>query len=413
MNPRNSKRIKKNWAIRTSNFSEFQKTWKEKAPRSHIGRRNFDKIPLNPLPNPNSMNIQKNKLLISLFALLISCFFLGSAAWAEPVSSVDKFFRSGGVLTTPETYPTIETARQLLLAQERAEVNLFAHTRRLTPTDDQPVVRMNRDTYYSFAVVDVSKGATVTLPPVPEGKYISVQPVTEDHRIQPMSYGSGTYQLATHLGSHLYLIVRLDSTLSQEEANALQDAMVIDAASAEPFLAEPVDKDAFETVERSLREKLAELATADPGNVAKGMFTAPTDDSRGLYTFDKYTVGAAVGWGGAQLRDNLYESSPDYPAKGCYEATFEDPDNGAFWSFTIYDKKGFMFNDVAHMSSDIASPNADGTFTVRFGCGTNAANNVSITNDTGVFNFVVRHYIPSERVRDEGYRLAPLISKVE
>jgi len=384
MNPRNSKRIKKNWAIRTSNFSEFQKTWKEKAPRSHIGRRNFDKIPLNPLPNPNSMNIQKNKLLISLFALLISCFFLGSAAWAEPVSSVDKFFRSGGVLTTPETYPTIETARQLLLAQERAEVNLFAHTRRLTPTDDQPVVRMNRDTYYSFAVVDVSKGATVTLPPVPEGKYISVQPVTEDHRIQPMSYGSGTYQLATHLGSHLYLIVRLDSTLSQEEANALQDAMVIDAASAEPFLAEPVDKDAFETVERSLREKLAELATADPGNVAKGMFTAPTDDSRGLYTFDKYTVGAAVGWGGAQLRDNLYESSPDYPAKGCYEATFEDPDNGAFWSFTIYDKKGFMFNDVAHMSSDIASPNADGTFTVRFGCGTNAANNVPITNDTGV-----------------------------
>lgn len=413
MNPRNSKRIKKNWAIRTSNFSEFQKTWKEKAPRSHIGRRNFDKIPLNPLPNPNSMNIQKNKLLISLFALLISCFFLGSAAWAEPVSSVDKFFRSGGVLTTPETYPTIETARQLLLAQERAEVNLFAHTRRLTPTDDQPVVRMNRDTYYSFAVVDVSKGATVTLPPVPEGKYISVQPVTEDHRIQPMSYGSGTYQLATHLGSHLYLIVRLDSTLSQEEANALQDAMVIDAASAEPFLAEPVDKDAFETVERSLREKLAELATADPGNVAKGMFTAPTDDSRGLYTFDKYTVGAAVGWGGAQLRDNLYESSPDYPAKGCYEATFEDPDNGAFWSFTIYDKRGFMFNDVAHMSSDIASPNADGTFTVRFGCGTNAANNVPITNDTGVFNFVVRHYIPSERVRDEGYRLAPLISKVE
>lgn len=413
MNPRNSKRIKKNWAIRTSNFSEFQKTWKEKAPRSHIGRRNFDKIPLNPLPNPNSMNIQKNKLLISLFALLISCFFLGSAAWAEPVSSVDKFFRSGGVLTTPETYPTIETARQLLLAQERAEVNLFAHTRKLTPTDDQPVVRMNRDTYYSFAVVDVSKGATVTLPPVPEGKYISVQPVTEDHRIQPMSYGSGTYQLATHLGSHLYLIVRLDSTLSQEEANALQDAMVIDAASAEPFLAEPVDKDAFETVERSLREKLAELATADPGNVAKGMFTAPTDDSRGLYTFDKYTVGAAVGWGGAQLRDNLYESSPDYPAKGCYEATFEDPDNGAFWSFTIYDKKGFMFNDVAHMSSDIASPNTDGTYTVRFGCGTNAANNVPITNDTGVFNFVVRHYIPSERVRDEGYRLAPLISKVE
>ena len=365
----------------------------------------WERLQSKSLLNSNNMKIQKNKLPLLSFTLLAGNFLLGSTAWAEPVSSVDKFFRSGGVVTTPETYPTIETARQLLLAQKRAKVNLFAHTRKLTPTDDQPIVRMNRDTYYSFVVVDVSKGATITLPPVPEGKYISVQPVTEDHRIQPMSYGSGTYHLATHFGSHLYLIVRLDSTLSQEEANALQDAMVIDAASAEPFLAEPVDKDAF--------EKLVELVTADPGNVARGMFTAPTDDSRGLYTFDKYTVGAAAGWGGAQLRDNLYESSPDYPAKGCYEATFEDPGNGAFWSFTIYDKRGFMFNDVAHMSSDIASPNTDGTYTVRFVCGDNAANNVPIANETGVFNFVVRHYIPSERVRDKGYRLAPLISQVE
>ena len=71
-----------------------------------------------------------------------------------------------------------------------------------------------------------------------------------------------------------------------------------------------------------------------------------------------------------------------------------------------------MFNDVAHMSSDIASPTTDGTYTVRFGCWENAVNNVPITNDTGVFTFVVRPYIPSERVRAEGYRLAPLLSTV-
>jgi len=329
------------------------------------------------------------------------------------VSTVDEFFQPGGMVTTPETYPTIETSRQLLMAQARAKVNTFAHTRKLTRTDDQPVVRMNRDTYYSFAVVDVSKGASITLPAVPEGKYISVQPVTEDHRIQPMSYGSGTYQLATHYGKHLYLIVRLDSTLSEEEANALQDAFAIDAGSAESFRAEPVDKETFVAVENSLRQKLGELVATYGGNVNEGMFTAPTDDSRGLYDFDKYTVGAAVGWGGAQFKDNIYESSPDYPAEGCYEASFEDPGNGAFWSFTIYNRNGFMFDDVAHMSSDIASPNADGTYTVHFGCGNDAVNNVPILNDTGVFNFVVRHYIPSDRVRNEGYRLAPMMSKVE
>ena len=356
----------------------------------------------------------KRRFLVpqSIGVLLLSSFFV-SPVLADSVSTVDEFFQSGGMETTAENYPTVETSRQLLMAQARAKVNHFAHTRKLTRTDDQPVVRMNRDTYYSFAVVDVSKGATITLPAVPEGKYISVQPVTEDHRIQPMSYGSGTYQLATHYGKHLYLIVRLDSTFSEEEANALQDAMVIDAGSAEPFRAEPVDKETFVAVENSLRQKLGELLASYGANVNEGMFTAATDDSRGLYTFDKYTVGAAVGWGGAQYKDNIYESSPDYPAKGCYEATFEDPDNGAFWSFTVYNRDGFMFDDVAHMSSNTASANSDGSYTIHFGCGADALNNLPIQNDTGVFNFVVRHYIPSERVRNDGYRLAPFIKKVD
>jgi len=65
------------------------------------------------------------------------------------------------------------------------------------------------------------------------------------------------------------------------------------------------------------------------------------------------------------------------------------------------------------MSSNTASPNSDGTYTIHFGCGADALNNLPIENDTGVFNFIVRHYIPSERVRNDGYRLAPLISKVE
>ena len=189
--------------------------------------------------------------------------------------------------------------------------------------------------------------------------------------------------------------------------------MAINAGSAQPFAAEPVNRESFDAVEQSLRAKLSELVATFGGDAVYGMFTAPTDDSRGLYDFDKYTVGAAIGWGGAQLGDNLYESSPNYPAEGCYSATFDDPDNGAFWSFTVYDQNGFMFDDVAHMSSDIATANADGTYTVNMGCGADAENNLPISNDTGVFNFVVRHYIPSERVKFGGYRLMPLIQRVK
>jgi hypothetical protein len=358
-------------------------------------------------PVPSTRRITLKPLAITMF--------LGVSAptLAEPVTSVADFFQPGGMTATPENYPTLETSRQLLIAQGRAAVNQIAHNRKLTPTDDQPVVRMNRDTFYSFAVVDVSAGASITIPSVPEGKYVSVQPVTMDHRIQPMSYGSGTFELATHYGTHMYLVIRLDSTLSEAEANAIQDGMVINAASAQPFSAEPVNKESFDAVELLLRQKLPDLVKTYGPDMVNGMFTAPTDDSRGLYDFDKYTVGAAVGWGGAQLADNLYESSPNFPAQGCYSATFEDPGNGAFWSFTVYDENGFMFDDVAHMSSDIATANEDGTYTVSMGCGADALNNLPITNDTGVFNFIVRHYIPSERVKFDGYRLMPQMQKVD
>ena len=255
----------------------------------------------------------------SLTPLTIALLFgVSTPTLAEPVTSVADFFQPDGMTATAENYPTLETSRQLLIAQSRAAVNEIAHNRQLTPTDDQPVVRMNRDTYYGFAVVDVSAGASITIPPVPEGKYVSVQPVTMDHRIQPMSYGSGTFELATHYGSHMYLVIRLDSTLTEAEANAIQDGMVINAASAQPFSAEPVNKESFDAVELSLRQKLPDLVKTFGPDMGKGMFTAPTDDSRGMYDFDKYTVGAAVGWGGAQLVDNLYESSPNFPAEGCY-----------------------------------------------------------------------------------------------
>ena len=243
--------------------------------------------------NQSARNTHRTTFTPLTIALALS---LAAPTLAEPVTSVDDFFQPDGMTATAENYPTLETSRQLLIAQSRAAVNEIAHNRQLTPTDDQPVVRMNRDTYYGFAVVDVSAGASITIPPVPEGKYVSVQPVTMDHRIQPMSYGSGTFELATHYGSHMYLVIRLDSTLTEAEANAIQDGMAIDAASAQPFSAEPVNKESFDAVELSLRQKLPDLVKTHGPNMVNGMFTAPTDDSRGMFDFDKYTVGAAVGW---------------------------------------------------------------------------------------------------------------------
>jgi hypothetical protein len=336
-----------------------------------------------------------------------------STVMAQPVDNLSDFFSPQGRTVTNASYPTDETSHQMLKNQDQVGVNKFLHKRQLSPTDKQTVVRMNRDTYYSFAVVDVSKGATVTMPKVPNGKYISLQLGTEDHRIQPMFYGSGTFELSTHTGNYLYVVTRLDATFTETEAAKLQDKMVIKANSNKNFKAEPVNQKSFTTVEDNLKAKMPAIVKRDGISAISGMFTAPTDASNELFTQEKYEVGAAVGWGGAQAIDNIYELSGNYPADSCQQATFKDPKNKAFWSITVYNKSGFMFNDLANMSSNTATPNADGTYTISFGCGDKAPNNIKTANDSGVFNLAIRHYQPGKLVSVDGYRIIPTVKAIK
>ena len=81
----------------------------------------------------------------------------------------------------PETYIRAESDRQFgVVAQMAGGVNRFYHFRRPTPLDKQNIVRMNRDTLYSMAVVDTSLGATITVPELPNGRYASIMLVYND-----------------------------------------------------------------------------------------------------------------------------------------------------------------------------------------------------------------------------------------
>lgn len=347
-----------------------------------------------------------NKLVLA--TAISTCLFTFSAMAGTMVNNLDQFFDKNGTVVTAENYATLETSRQMLKNQDLVGVNKFLHKRELTPTDNQPVVRMNRDTYYSMVVVDVSKGAYITMPEIPEGKYMSVQGVTEDHRIQPMFYGSGKYNLTTHVGTHVYYVIRLDATLSKEEVVRIQDEMKVTANSSNKFKSEKVDKESFHKVEADLKAQMPELFKKEGAEALYGMFTDPRDSSKEMFTKQKYAIGAAIGWGGAQLKDNVYEVSGNYPADKCHQVTFEDPKNKAFWSITVYDKNGFMFNDLANLSTNSAELNKDGTYTVSLGCGDDAINNIKTKNDTGMFNLGIRHYMPSDEVIN-GYRLLPLL----
>ena len=336
--------------------------------------------------------------------------------YADPqlTDNIDRFFAENGTVVTKALYPRAETARQILETQSDVGVNTFSHITELAPTDHQPVVRMNRDAYYSKAVVNVSRGATITLPSVPKGTYMTMQPVTEDHRPQPMSYGPGTYELASHTGEHIIVIIRLDSNLSTEKAKQYQNKMIINASSNERFYAQTIEPKSFARVENQLKADVMKLIKKEgPIKLSTSLFSSPTDESRGLYVPEKNQVAAAIGWGGALAKDNIYETSPNFKASGCYQLSFDDPKNKHFWSITVYNRKGFMFNDIANINSYKAIANKDGTYTVSMGCGPEFPNFIPIENDSGIFSFTARHYGPSERVLKEGYRLVPFVKKVK
>jgi len=105
--------------------------------------------------------------------------------------------------------------------------------------------------------------------------------------------------------------------------------------------------------------------------------------------------------------ENIYQSSAYLDIEGCYVMTFPGPMDKYFWSSTVYNANGYMFNDVANIFSEMDPViSEDGTMTVRFGCD-DMPNNIPIRegNTTGKFNIIMCHHGPSDKVRNniEGY----------
>jgi hypothetical protein len=80
------------------------------------------------------------------------------------------------------------------LQHQAGGVNQLRHIREPAPLDDQPVIRQNRDTLYSSAIVDLTGGATLTLPDAGE-RYLSVMAVNEDHYINRILHDAGEHEL--------------------------------------------------------------------------------------------------------------------------------------------------------------------------------------------------------------------------
>jgi hypothetical protein len=227
---------------------------------------------------------------------------------------------------------------------------------------------------------------------------VSIQIVDENHETQPMIYGPGRHKI-TAKTDHAFIIVR---ALEDDARRNLR----VESKSSKPFKMKEWEMESFKAMEEAGNKIFSE-------GYDQSLAFGNTESGQTPYM--NY-VGAAGGWGGAMVVDNIYQTSTYMSTDGCYEMTFKDPKNAYFWSATVYDGNGYMFNDIANISSEMTpEKNADGTYTLRFGCD-DQPNNLPIRegNPTDQFNVLMRHYGPSDMVRNDepGYNATKLIKKI-
>jgi hypothetical protein len=248
-----------------------------------------------------------------------------------------------GVVVTQETYCRAETDRTFSNATKLAGgVNRFFHFRAVTPLDNQTVVRMNRDTLYSAAIVDTSKGATIAVPKMPAGRYCSVLLIDNDHYCPGVIYEAGTHELPKDT-KYLGVLVRIQLLKPTDPedvklVNKLQDQFVIKAGSADPFPEPKWNTASLEKLTAAFKAEFDKYEKYPDGFMA----------ARGKADEKLRHLAAAGAWG---LFPNEHAVYINYngrlPAKGHHTATYKVPENNAFWSITVYGADGYMKSDNA------------------------------------------------------------------
>ena len=101
---------------------------------------------------------------------------------------------SPGKAVTVDNFVRAETDATLSKYAAQGAFGKIFHMRQPTQIDKQDVIRMNRDTLYSFAVLDLTEPATMVKPDSGD-RFMSMMTINQDHSIRPAEYESGEFVL--------------------------------------------------------------------------------------------------------------------------------------------------------------------------------------------------------------------------
>lgn len=324
-------------------------------------------------------------LFLKRLAVTSLCALSTSIALADPTPvTIENFVRAA---------TDIEFRKYL---EQSGAVNQLFHVREPTPLDMQPTIRMNRDTLYSMAVVDISEGATLNVPETGD-RYVSVQVVNQDHYVNDVFIGGGTYFLTTDRFDTPYVALLFRYLVDSEDPEdvtkviALQDEVRLVANSAQPFDPAHYDKDAFNDVLNAVLQ----LARFSPDSRA-------TFGSKNEVDPIRHMLGTGFGWGGLPEDQAFYLNVEPGLGLGAYkiDVPAEVP-VGAFWSVSLYNAQGFFEENALGayvVNSVIGDRNPDGSMTIHFGsCDDGRLNCLPIMEG---WNYTARLYQPAPEVVD-------------
>lgn len=309
------------------------------------------------------------------------------------------------VPVTYENYGEAQATMQMNDYQELAHgINKWYHFEMPVSIKNQPTIRMNRDTLYSIAVVNVTKEAVITLPK--NGKrYMSLLVYNELGYTNKIYYGKGSYKLTPeNVGSdYALLIVRtlVDANNPKDirAVNALQDKLVIKSNDSKSFTMKDWDMTSYTKMYNSLVKLFALLPDAS-NMFGKKENVDPT----------RFLIGTAGGFGGLPDTEAVYLNRVPKLLDKSLTMTLKDVPVDGFWSFTVYNKEGYLFSSkhgLPSLNNLTATPSKDGAYTLYFGnCEKYKENCLAIEDG---WNFVVRLYQPREEIISGEWTLPELM----
>ena len=295
---------------------------------------------------------------------------------------------------TIDNLPSVEFINQAeRLLKMSGGLNKFYKFRFPTPIDNQPVIRMNRDTLYMVGVFDISKGLSVEVPDMDQ-RYISVMPVNEQGYTPVVYTGMGTHYFGPEsVGSNyaaiiIRILVNAADPADVKEVNQLQDEIKVTANSAIPFKTATYNQDDYQRLYAEMINKGRSFTSF------KKSFGSKQD-----VDYDKFRIASIIGWGGLPDNQAFYVNvEPKLPV-GEYKIDVQDVPVKAFWSVSLYNDKGYFQPnelDMYSVNSITATENANSSYTIHFGgCEDHRINCLPIMDG---WNYVIRLYEPEANI---------------